>query len=169
MIDIIVPTYNRPQDIEKFVFEIQKQSFKDFHVYIVDDCGQTPIEHLIPKDSGHFTYMRLPENKGQAYARNIAIERGNGDIIVSLDDDAWFEHEDVLSLIPAYFQNYPQLGCLMFDVRTPQDDYISKGHNISDGQLIGSHITCGCTYSRRRSKALTVLAAFCTPVPRKQT
>ncbi len=149
MIDIIVPTYNRPKDIEKFVTEIQKQTYLDYHVYIIDDCGEHPIEHLIPLN-GRFTYIKLPANKGQAYARNVGIEQGNGDIIVSLDDDAWFENEDALFMVQKYFDEYTGLGCLMFDVRSPNEAYLSQLQNIqADGQLIGSHITCGCAYSRK--------------------
>lgn len=147
MIDIIVPTYNRPNDIERFVAEIRKQSFMDYHVYVVDDHGDEPISQLIPQEE-HFSYLRLERNKGQAYARNVAIAKGKGDIIVSLDDDAWFEKEDGLSEIAAYFEQFPKLGCLMFDVRTPQEDYLSAVHHLEDKQLIGSHITCGCAYSR---------------------
>lgn len=149
MIDIIIPTYNRPKDIEKFVAEIQKQAYTDYHVYIIDDCGEHPIEHLIPLN-GRFTYIKLPTNKGQAYARNVGIEQGKGDIIVSLDDDAWFENEDSLFIVQEYFNQYPTLGCLMFDVRSPNEAYLSQLQNIqADGQIIGSHITCGCAYSRK--------------------
>lgn len=158
MIDIIVPTFNRPNDIEKFIFEIQKQEYKDFHVFIIDDCGEERIEHLIPQNNKFFTYIRLPENKGQAFARNIALEKGSGDIIVSLDDDAWFENLNALSLLEKYFKDYPNLGCLMFDVRTPQDDYLSVLHDIkNDAVVIGSHITCGCAYKR---EALVVIGGF---------
>jgi len=149
MIDIIVPTYNRPKDIEKFVHEIQKQTYEDFHVIIVDDCSVETIENLIPPNHTKFTYVKLQENKGQAYARNVALEIGKGGIIVSLDDDAWFENADALSLIKEYFDLYQKLGCLMFDVRTPQDAFLSEIHSINeDAKKIGSHITCGCAYTR---------------------
>ena len=71
MIDIIVPTYNRPKDIEKFIVEIKKQDFNEYHVIIVDDCGDLPIEHLIPKNDANFTYIRLEKNQGQAAANHM--------------------------------------------------------------------------------------------------
>jgi glycosyltransferase involved in cell wall biosynthesis len=147
MIDIVVPTYNRPDDIGRFVAELRRQSAGDYHVYIVDDHGDDPIEQLIPEGE-HFSYIRLEHNKGQAYARNVAIAKGKGNIIVSLDDDAWFEKENGLAAIAGYFEQYPKLGCLMFDVRNPQEGYLSALHRLEDGQVIGSHITCGCAYSR---------------------
>lgn len=158
MIDIIVPTYNRPDDIKKFVEEISKQSLRDFHVIIVDDCSTEIIKHLIPNNDSRYSYIRLKENRGQAFARNVAIEAGTGDIIVSLDDDAWFENANALEKLKDLFQDFPEMGCLMFNVRTPNDDYLSAIHNIcSSNQLIGSHITCGCAYTR---KALLDIGCF---------
>lgn len=158
MIDIIVPTYNRPDDIIKFVVEIQKQTFSDYRVIIVDDCSSADIKSLIPLEHPNFTYIKLEHNKGQAFARNIAIAEGKGEIIVSLDDDAWFEDIDALSKLVKVFNIYPSLGCLMFDVRTPSDDYLSNIHHIiHTNQLVGSHITCGCAYTR---KALLDIGGF---------
>jgi glycosyltransferase involved in cell wall biosynthesis len=161
MIDIIVPTYNRPEDIKKFVIEIQKQTYKNYHVIIIDDCSKEEIEHLIPKNNPCFTYIKLPKNKGQAFARNVGIEKGNGDIIVSLDDDAWFENEDGLGLVLEYFAKYKKLGCLMFDFRTPGDDYLSTTYSIkNDGDLTGSHVTCGCAYSRKALKDINGFGGY---------
>lgn len=158
MIDIIVPTYNRPDDIKKFVSEIQKQNYNEYHVIIVDDCSTEEIESLIPTNHTNFSYVKLPENKGQAYARNVAISMGKGNIIVSLDDDAWFENPDSLFSINKTFLNYPKLGCLMFNVRSPEENYLSEVHGIEhDNELVGSHITCGCAYTR---KALLDIGGF---------
>lgn len=49
MIDIIVPTYNRPNEIKKFVKEISKQNLLNFKVYIIDDYGEEDVEVSIPK------------------------------------------------------------------------------------------------------------------------
>lgn len=148
MFDIIVPTFNRPDDIAVFVREIKKQTEKDYKVFIIDDCGeQSPAAH-IPADDDRFVYRRLPENKGQAFARNKAIEMSVGEIIISMDDDAWFENENALSRMLEYFNKYPDAGCIMFNVRTPERKYLHEEKNLQDGAVIGGHITCGCAYRR---------------------
>ena len=88
-IDIIVPTYNRLADIHKFVDEILAQTYPAFTVYIVDDCGDCDLNWLVHYDV-KIHYIRLQKNQGQSSARNVAIKMGKGDIVVSLDDDAWF-------------------------------------------------------------------------------
>lgn len=151
LIDIIVPTYNRRSDIKRFVQEIQKQRYSNYHIYIVDDCGEEEIQDTIP-DSTLFTYTRLTKNKGQAYARNVAIEKGKGEILVSLDDDAWFDSDAfALDKIVKYFHKYPDMGCLMLNVKLPSTSYNTT---LSPGEEIGLHITCGCAYTRKALKEI---------------
>ena len=117
-IDIIVPTYNRPNDIKKFISEITKQTYSDYKVYIIDDCSDKDISHLIP-DNKHFYYERLSKNIGQTGARNIAIKKGNGDIIISLDDDAWFLDNSAFENIEKLFSNNNNTGCFLFNIEEP--------------------------------------------------
>src|SRR5690606_14447250 len=117
--DIIVPTFNRDTEIRKFVEEIRKQKNGQYEVIILDDHGDISPERHVPKDDSRFKFIRLTKNVGQSKARNIGIKEGLSDIVVSLDDDAWFIDDDALSRLEKYFQRYPDLGCVMFDVLTP--------------------------------------------------
>lgn len=147
-IDIIVPTYNRLDDIRVFVEEILKQTHPNFNVYIVDDFGACDLSWLKGYNE-KIHYTRLSENQGQASARNVAIKKGKGDVIVSLDDDAWFyEDKDALKKVSEYFQNSSNIGCLMFDILEPEKKWLSEIRNLKEGEEIGSHITCGCAYPR---------------------
>ncbi len=144
-IDIIVPTYNRPNDIKKFIGEFQKQTYPDFKVWIIDDHGSINIKEFVP-EKPNFIFIRQPKNRGQAYVRNIAIESGKGEIVISMDDDAWFDNDDnALQKVISYFDTYPDLGCLMFNIATPKSSY----NKITiKGQEIPYHVTCGCAYRR---------------------
>ena len=153
LIDIIVPTFNREKDLGKFIQEIQQQNYSNFKVYIMDDYGDEPIESIVPKES-RFEYIRMPKNMGQASARNTAIEAGEGEIIVSLDDDAWFQKADALSNTIAYFKEHTKLGCLMYDIEEPKKKLLSEINNINEGDEIGFHITCGCAYRREALEAI---------------
>ena len=147
-IDIIVPTYNRLADIHKFVDEILAQTYPAFTVYIVDDCGECDLQWLVNYDA-KINYIRLQRNQGQASARNVGIKTGKGDIVVSLDDDAWFfDDKEALAKLAERFTKYDKIGCLMFDVLEPEKKWLSEIRNLHDGEVIGSHITCGCAYQR---------------------
>ncbi len=69
MIDIIVPTYNRPDDIIKFVVEIQKQTYSDYHV--------APTEIVTPEDRLNnilIRYKNTPKYEGYVRDGNNVLE-----------------------------------------------------------------------------------------------
>jgi len=158
-IDIIVPTYNRPDDVTKFIDEIQKQDYPNFKVFFIDDCGDVKIEQLIPKTK-MFEYVRLPENKGQAYARNIGIEKGVGELLIFMDDDAWFKSTKALYLINDYFIEKPEIGCLAFDIEEPNRELLSKRFSINDNQEIGEFIACGVAFTKDAIKDIGMFPMF---------
>lgn len=148
-IDIIVPTYNRPKDIKKFISEIVKQTYQNYKVIIIDDCGNHEIENFLPKDSNRFYFERLKKNSGQAYARNYAVSKSQGDIIIFMDDDAYFTEENSLETIISYFSSVSKMGCLMFDVKEPNRQWLSQRKMLQDCQELGNFIACGCAFKRK--------------------
>lgn len=101
-IDIIVPTYNRLHDIQTFINKIESQDYDNYKVYIIDDCSDYDIQSIVPNND-KFIFVRLDENKGQAYARNYAVSISSGDILVFMDDDAYFLSNSALSNLVMYF------------------------------------------------------------------
>lgn len=156
-IDIIVPTYSRPIDIEKYVKEIQKQTYPNFKVFIIDDHGEQIVEHLIPKDDSRFYFERLLQNKGQAYVRNYAFKKGSAPIVIFMDDDAWFLDNEALFKVVDYFKLKNDMGCLMFDILEPDRDWLSNRFNIIDLQELGEFIACGTAFKR---EAIEVIGGF---------
>ncbi len=156
-LDILVPTYNRGVELEKFFREIKKQIFKNYKIIIIDDYSSTPIDRFIPNDD-RIVYKRLEKNRGQAFARNMGLRLCISDIVVSLDDDAWFEEPNGLSQIFEYFNKFPKLGCLMLNLKEPGTKYISESYNLSDGCITAEHKTCSCAYRR---KAINDIGQFC--------
>lgn len=147
-IDIIVPTFNRSTDIAKFIKEIQKQTYPNLKVFIIDDHGEKSVEHLISKEDDHFYFERLDQNKGQAYVRNYALKKGNAPIVIFMDDDAWFLENDALFNVVDYFKLKPDMGCLMFDINEPERNWLSERYRINDLQEIGEFIACGAAFKR---------------------
>lgn len=154
---IIVPTYNRKDDIIKFIEEISDQEYKGFEVLIIDDHGEESISEFIPNDSEIFSFYRLKENKGQAYARNFGLAKAKHDIVLFMDDDAWFESVNALSNIYLYFKNDPQLGCLMFNIKEPNRVILSSRFQLKEGQEIGEFIACGVAF---RKEAISSIGGF---------
>ncbi len=85
---IIVPVYNRPQEVAELLASLSKQTCRDFDVHIVEDGSevtcQTVCDHFANRLDIHY-YMK--ENGGPGAARNYGAERALGDYFIVLDSD----------------------------------------------------------------------------------
>lgn len=91
---IVVPVYNVEKYIRQCLESIQNQTFKDFEVLIVDDCGNDNsikiAEEFAQKDS-RFKIFYHEHNRGVSAARNTALDNATGKYIVFIDPDDWVE------------------------------------------------------------------------------
>jgi len=103
VLDIVIPIYNDAPYLEKSLNSIFKQQLIgdwDFHVYVVDDGSDIPVKVDFPKDKAHImSIIRLDENSGCSFARNKGAFAGDGEVILFLDADCSFAHENALALL----------------------------------------------------------------------
>lgn len=85
---IIIPLYNRPEEINELLQSLLKQSFKDFEVIIVEDGSKIPSKHVVEQfyDNLDVHYF-AKQNEGQGFARNYGFERAKGDYFIVFDSD----------------------------------------------------------------------------------
>ncbi len=148
MIDIIVPTYNRYDDVKKFISEIKKQTFENYRVVIIDDHGDVNIKELVPNNDPRFVLHRLDANKGQAFARNYAVDRSSAEYLIFLDDDAWFLSETALEDFYKFVNKNPN-DAWMFDVIEPNKKPLSERVKTKTGEPLGEFIACACAFNRK--------------------
>jgi GT2 family glycosyltransferase len=157
LFDVIVPTYNRYDQLHEF-FEgnASLANHPSVHFWFVDDCSPKFDPSVIPPWK-NLTLLKLEQNKGQAFARNVAIEKGSAPYLVSLDDDAWFE--DGVAALPqliSAFEKYTDAGCLMFNIATPTSDY----SGIPTGTEIPVSVACGCAFRRNAIAEINGFSGF---------
>lgn len=85
---IIVPVYNRPDEIRELLKSLTEQSFKSFEVLVVEDGSDIPCEEIIEpfKDQLDLRYY-FKENSGQGFSRNFGFTRAKGDFYIVFDSD----------------------------------------------------------------------------------
>ena len=89
---LIIPVYNRPQELDELLACIQLQGFRDFEVIVIEDGSTDDAARIIEKYMASFDLAYyVKENGGQGFARNYAFERANGDFFIILDSDALLE------------------------------------------------------------------------------
>ena len=85
---IIVPVYNRPDEVDELLESLCKQSFKDFEVIIVEDGSDVPCKDVCSKymESLDLKYF-MKQNSGPGQSRNYGAERSKGEYLIVLDSD----------------------------------------------------------------------------------
>lgn len=85
---IIIPVYNRPDEIYELLESLTKQTYTNFEVLIVEDGSEKTSKHIVEEFSDqlnvHYYYK---DNSGQGFSRNYGFERAKGDYFVVFDSD----------------------------------------------------------------------------------
>lgn len=85
---IIVPVYNRPDEVDELLESLCTQTVRDFEVIVVEDGSTNPCKDVCEKYAGILAlhYYDKP-NSGPGQSRNYGAERAQGDCLIVLDSD----------------------------------------------------------------------------------
>ncbi len=85
---LIIPVYNRPDEVDELLDSLVGQTFRDFEVIVVEDGSTLSCRDVVNR------YMeRLPvryfekANSGPGQTRNYGAERSKGEYLIVLDSD----------------------------------------------------------------------------------
>lgn len=99
---IIIPLYNRPQEINELLSTLTKQTYTQFEVLVIEDGSVNDAKSIVENYSNKLDvkYYFKP-NEGQGFARNYGFERAKGDFFVIFDSDCLIP-EDYLETVKNY-------------------------------------------------------------------
>ena len=85
---IIIPVYNRPQEVDELLESLCAQTLKDFEVVVVEDGSTEKCDIVCEKykDRLALSYHFKP-NSGPGPSRNYGAERSQGEYLIILDSD----------------------------------------------------------------------------------
>ena len=85
----ILPVYNVEKYLEECVESILRQPFSDFEVILVDDGSKDSSPAICDEYAKNDSRVKVihKENGGQSTARNVGLEKAEGQYIVYLDSD----------------------------------------------------------------------------------
>lgn len=85
---IIIPLYNRPQEIDELLATLCVQTYTQFEVLVIEDGSTLLAEDIVNSyaDRLDISYYFKP-NAGQGFARNYGFEKAKGDYFVIFDSD----------------------------------------------------------------------------------
>lgn len=85
---IIIPLYNRPDEIRELLESLTQQTYRNFEVLVIEDGSQQDARTIVQAFAS-----RLPvryfykENTGQGFTRNFGFEQATGDYFIIFDSD----------------------------------------------------------------------------------
>lgn len=85
---VIVPVFNRPDEVDELLSSLCTQTLKDFEVIIVEDGSSVPCAEVVRRYDGRLDvhYYAKP-NSGPSQSRNYGMERAKGEYVIILDSD----------------------------------------------------------------------------------
>lgn len=109
LFSIVIPLYNKEKDIAATLRSVFAQTFTNFEVIVVNDGSTDGSENEVRQFNDNRLIYIKTENRGVSKARNLGIEKANGEYIAFLDaDDYWFP--DHLETLQQLITQYPDAG-----------------------------------------------------------
>ncbi|TXD47241.1 glycosyltransferase [Polaribacter sp. IC073] len=108
LFSIIVPVYNRPNEIEELLESLTKQDFSDdFEVLIIEDGSTQKSEVIVDKYKNQLDLKYFfKENSGAGASRNFGMQKASGDYFIILDSDVIVPKQYVSEVKKALENNF---------------------------------------------------------------
>jgi len=148
---IVTTLYNAENYIERCLFSLKTQSFKNFKCYITDDLSTDKSVQIVKnyiKDDDRFILIEnkeklyQPGNYDQIIRYNENID--DNDVIVEVDGDDWLPDIDTLKRInEVYKNNNVWIANGSFKYSTGEPGFSSKqiiDNNLRNSRFTASHI-----------------------------
>lgn len=97
LVSIIIPTYKRPDTLDRTINSVLNQTYKNIEIIVVDDNNPdaegrrlTEIKMAPFEDNPRVKYIKHEKNKNGSAARNTGARVSKGEYIGFLDDDDQF-------------------------------------------------------------------------------
>jgi glycosyltransferase involved in cell wall biosynthesis len=160
-VSVVIPTYNRSQQVNAALESVLAQTYADIEIIVVDD-GSTDatreiIQQLISQQADASKSIRyfFQANQGPSVARNKGIELARGQWIAFLDsDDLWLPEKLELQ-VQALQQFKGECGACFTDARLVNE----RGMDTNSFRSFGIHFDQ--TVGIASDALLSIAEAFC--------
>jgi glycosyltransferase involved in cell wall biosynthesis len=96
---IIVPVYNRPNEVDELLQSLVAQSFGDFEVLIIEDGSHDRCDKIVDKYRDNLkVHYYYKSNSGPGPSRNFGYQHAQGEFFIVFDSDCIIP-PDYLSIV----------------------------------------------------------------------
>ena len=167
-VSICIPTYNNPEDVERLLDSIEKQTYKDVEIIITDDSTDDRTEKLVERYSLPIDYHHNEKPLGHIFNWNEALKYAKADLVKIMFSDDWFTFDDSLEKMVRLLDEDPDASLCFSGSRqvkldeegTPHrdryagDEYIEKLRDDHRILFMSNQIGAPSATLYRRDKAI---------------
>lgn len=104
---VIVPVFNRPDEVAELLESLTRQSFRDYELILVEDGSSVPCEQVVKAYADRLPvhYYTKP-NSGPGQSRNFGAARAKGEYLLIWDSDILIP-EGYFEAIEAFLKAQP--------------------------------------------------------------
>jgi GT2 family glycosyltransferase len=85
---VIIPLYNRPQEIDELLATLTTQTYTQFEVLVLEDGSVQDAKAVVEKYASQLDLRYFVKaNEGQGFTRNFGFKEARGDYFVIFDSD----------------------------------------------------------------------------------
>ncbi|HEY1008396.1 MAG TPA: glycosyltransferase [Sphingobacteriaceae bacterium] len=85
---VIIPLYNRPQEIDELLHTLTQQTYTQFEVLVIEDGSKQDARDIVARYQDRLDVRYYyKENEGQGFTRNFGFRLAKGDYFVIFDSD----------------------------------------------------------------------------------
>ena len=138
LVSIITPLYGSKDFVLKAIQSVQKQTYENWEMLIVDDCSNDGSVEIVENEARNDSRIKLFRNKiniGAGPSRNVAIKAATGKYIAFLDsDDIW--HPEKLENHIAFMQKYDAVfSHTSYGYLDEDDNIIKSTYHVSSSPV----------------------------------
>ena len=158
-VSVIIPSWNRKDELKLAIPSIIKQDYPNFEIIIVDNGSKDGTIEMMEKEFSNVRLIKNPKNLGTSIAKNQGVAISTGQLVLFLDSDIEMTHERCISNMVKIMSEHPEIGALGGEAYKTPNGVITKRKEItpncetstyimetSDYQLYecGYIATCNC-------------------------
>lgn len=108
---IVIPVFNRPDEVAELLESLSKQTDKGFEVLVIEDGSSVPCEEVCKQyEKTLDLHYYFKPNSGRSETRNYGIARATGDWFIIYDSDVIVPPQ-YIATVRAELQNHPEVDC----------------------------------------------------------
>lgn len=153
LVSVVIPAYNAERFIAQTIDSVLAQTYPEYEIVAIDDCSTDNTFRILQQYQAHpkVRIYHNEANKGVSPTSNMGIKLAQGDLVIKLDADDFYEPE-YLAAVVEFFQTHEEVGLVFSGLNLIHPD----GRREPEMKFLNS-------WARGREEFLPTLLKLCVP------